>query len=721
MRQIILCLFFSWVMFAQGERAVFQLSRLTRDGVVTSEYWGDQLLVKFRGRPGSEALFAKSSLREASATTLRALAADEPTLQGYYTLQFAGSVQGLQALHASLVTDSSVEWVSFSPVIRTFEGPPTNDPLVHQQWALGDFPGSIGWASAPRLKSDNVYIIGVDTGACFGHEDFDWSRNFWNYNAINPSSPATDDNGHGCATMSVIAAKANNGKGIAGLADFIQFGFVKALDAKGAGTTENVVAGILAAARKSEELRSTNPKARVILNLSFGTLDQVLPIAEAIQVARKTGIVVIAAAGNSSLNIDRTPVTPASVPGVITVGASSWDNQVGKGVSWASNWGPKSVLLAAPGQDIDVAVPVGQVAEGVMLNPKGYRRADGTSFSAPHVAGAIALMLAYSPGLTEEQIRLRLIGGNRGMGQWRLNLRDYAPTELFRSGARLSLPELMTEDDMPPNRPLITLMHVGHSSVRLSLTGTDETLLGAECLHEEGGKERVQEFLPYFGSGNFLALTLTGPAAAPLRENAHQSVTCRVVDRAGNWSEWSEWVLFQTRESQSSSLDLAYSQEGPIGYEVRRLNGDNPILWHLADFLLLGGNAWYAGKSDALNYKGGVSDSELVTQVIDLRSVTGSVSLAFRHFLQMQGVGKPDIHFDVAEIIIKELAEDGRVNSKIIRENLPNTRVLGLEEMKFDLSEYSGKQIAVSFRFFTNGSSAGIGWILRDLQLKTDR
>jgi subtilisin family serine protease len=724
-RAFLILLFLSWVMFAQ--RPTFKLVRLTKDGPVVLEYWGDELLVKFRIGFGPQSTSAKSGIRQASATTLRSFAV-EPQMDGYYAISYIGTVQTLQAMREQLANDPAFEWVSFSPVFHAY----SNDPLFYGQWQLaGSFPGAIGWNQLSRLHADHVYVVVADTGACFGHEDFDWSRNFWNFNVFEPSKPAADDNGHGCAVASVIAAQTDNGKGIAGLADWVKFGFVKVLDKEGRSDAKTIAEGILAVARKTYELKRLEPLSRVILNLSFGSAEEVPPVMEAVQVALQAGVIVVAAAGNSALNIDRIKVTPASTPGVIAVGAHNWDNAVGGQGFWASNWGPKTVLLAAPGQDIMVAVPKGAATDGELYDPTGYRRLDGTSLSAPHVVGAIALMLAKFPEMLEDQIRIRLMNGNRSIKPWRLNSREYSATELFVSGARLSLEGLLVEDRIPPARPYIEVVKVGHSSAQILFTGTgddgtDGTPFGARCLYSTiQDVPRLIEAVPYFGqfSGRDLPLTLRGPDNSPLLENSDYRVFCQAVDKAGNWSELSEPVEFHSAESQTASpIDLyGFSvQPGWLESEVVKWNeGRNPLLWHLTDFF--SSRAWYAGVDEQFNYRAGVSDSEIISQEIDLRAESGSVSLHFRQFLQMLGYGTQGSHYDAAEIRIKSLADDGRISDKIVAESIPNTKGFGLEDYALDLSEYVGQRIFVSFRFFTNGSSLGIGWIINDVQLKTDR
>lgn len=716
------------------ERPTFSKTVLTKDGPVTQDYWADELLVKLRYNAAS--LQKKSGLRYAS--VLRPLVATSGLLDHYYILPFQGSVEGLQIFYASVVKDIDVEWVSFSPVFRAYQTPPDQtpavDPLRWAQWQLSEnFPGNIGWTGT-SVKAEHVYVVFADTGGCFGHEDFDWSRNFWNFNVLDPSKSPIDDSGHGCAVASIVVAKVNNGLGIAGIADFVRFGFVKVLDKKGESDTSTVVNGLLAIAATAKTLKQYEPHSRVILNLSFGAMEVIEPVAEVIRIVKETGVIVVVAAGNNGLNIDRIKFTPASLPEVIAVGASSWDNAVAARDMWASNWGPRSVILAAPGMDVMAAVPKGNAADKELFDPSGYRRVDGTSFAAPHVVSAIALMLAKQPDLTEDQIRIRLMNVNRDIKPWRLNLRDYQPEELFTAAGSLRLDKAMSEDFTFPAQPYIEAVSVGHSSIHLILAGTgddgvSDKPFGGRCFYStqqfnppEPDIEEVT-FLPFLGrytQADEIQVLLRGKEWQPLLENTTYYATCQVVDEVGNWSAPSEIATFQTASAQSlsDSLEGFAAESGPIGEVVARLNGQNPILWHQVEFGGVG-RIWYAG-TDHLNYQGVVSDSELISPEIDLRTVPGSVSLELRHFLQMIGILIQGSHYDAAEIRVEDL-DASPVLVKIVAENLPNSTMFGLEEYALDLSEFAGKRIRLRLRFFTNGSSSvGIGWLIGQIKIKID-
>lgn len=125
-----------------------------------------------------------------------------------------------------------------------------------------------------------------------------------------------------------------------------------------------------------------------MLNLSFGGTGNPVdnPICEAITDAKENGVFTVVSAGNAGTELSDT--IPAACPDAITVGAKGKDD--GKAVF--SNYG-KMVDVYAPGTDIYTT------ARG-----NGYTTVNGTSFSAPLVAGLVAKELAYNQSIGYDQL-----------------------------------------------------------------------------------------------------------------------------------------------------------------------------------------------------------------------------------------------------------------------------------------------------------------------------
>ena len=104
----------------------------------------------------------------------------------------------------------------------------------------------------------------------------------------------------------------------------------------------------------------------------------------------------MAASGNASTNNDRSPHYPSSynIPNVISVAALDRNDQLAS----FSNYGVKSVAIAAPGVDI-LSTWLGDE----------YEEKSGTSMATPVVAGVAALVAAHDPKITVDELRTRLL------------------------------------------------------------------------------------------------------------------------------------------------------------------------------------------------------------------------------------------------------------------------------------------------------------------------
>ncbi|MFF7844269.1 type VII secretion-associated serine protease mycosin [Streptomyces ossamyceticus] len=191
----------------------------------------------------------------------------------------------------------------------------------------------------------------------------------------------TDTVGHGTKVAGIIAARPAKGTGFVGLAPEATVIPIKQNDAEGRGTTKTLVRAIDHAVAE---------KAHVI-NISQDTANAVEPdesLKRAIDRALRQKIVVVASAGNDGLGGDDKKTYPASYEGVLAVAASDRNNERAP-FSQSGDF----VGVAAPGVDIVSTVPLG-----------GHCSDNGTSFSAPYVAGVAALIRAKHPDWTGPEI-----------------------------------------------------------------------------------------------------------------------------------------------------------------------------------------------------------------------------------------------------------------------------------------------------------------------------
>lgn len=245
----------------------------------------------------------------------------------------------------------------------------TVEPLAGLEW----WRGAVG---ADRLTppGPGKLVTVIDTGLDATHPEFAGRPNTTLFNF--QSTSGAEDEEHGTAVSSVLAAP-ENGVGLAGIYPQAALGEWDS----GPMFVSDVIEGI----------EHALDAGGGVINMSFGFdgYDQLL--ANEIDVAFGLGTLVVAAAGNDFLegNVQH---SPASLPHVLTVAATNEQNR-------SSFFSTRSLAvdLAAPGEDIPVAVPTWAASSG-------YARADGTSFSAPLVAGAAAWVWTRRPELKVTQL-----------------------------------------------------------------------------------------------------------------------------------------------------------------------------------------------------------------------------------------------------------------------------------------------------------------------------
>jgi len=191
----------------------------------------------------------------------------------------------------------------------------------------------------------------------------------------------TDLVGHGTKVAGIIAAREAKGTGFTGLAPDATIIPIQQNDAEGHGTAETLASAIRHAVLKNAD----------VINISQDTANAVKPtplLEEAVDAALDKEIVIVASAGNDGLGGNVKETYPASYDGVLAVAASDRNNERA-----AFSQSGEFVGVAAPGVDMISTVPGG-----------GHCADNGTSFSAPYVAGVAALIKAKHKDWTQEQI-----------------------------------------------------------------------------------------------------------------------------------------------------------------------------------------------------------------------------------------------------------------------------------------------------------------------------
>ncbi|MFY7867312.1 S8 family peptidase [Roseateles sp.] len=386
-------------------------------------------------------------------------------------------VAQLEQLAAQMkAEDSNIEYAE--PDRKMYALLTPNDSMYNQQWDLFEATGGIRAPAAWDLATGSGVVVAVlDTGIR-PHADLS-GQTVAGYDMINdvatandgnardadpsdpgdwstasqcaPGEPARSSSWHGTHVAGTIAAKTNNGSGIAGIAYNAKIQAVRVLGRCG-GYTSDIADGITWASGGSVPGLPANATPAKVLNLSLGGGGACDSTSQAaINGARARGSVIVVAAGNSNANAAN--FNPASCSGVVTVAAT---DRYGARAPY-SNFG-SVVSLAAPGGNT-----AGSSSNGILstLNAgsqgpgaDNYSFYQGTSMAAPHVAGVAALMFSVKPNATPDQIANALKSSARAFpgtcSQCGTGLLD-AQAAVVAIGGGTTVP---TVDEVEPNNSM---------------------------------------------------------------------------------------------------------------------------------------------------------------------------------------------------------------------------------------------------------------------------
>jgi thermitase len=217
--------------------------------------------------------------------------------------------------------------------------------------------------------------------------------------------------GHGTHCAGNVAARGDNGKGIAGVAPNVKIMPLRFITEKGQGTTADAVRAIHYAVDNGAKVMS-NSWGSEGEDPADGAENKALR--DAVQYAQDHGVIFVAAAGNGHSgkgydnDSDPKPGMPASYDNDIIISVAAIDKTDALGSF--SNWGARSVDIGAPGVAIYSSM-VGNNYSDIVIDKMGFKATwDGTSMATPHVAGAVALYWSAHPTKTWQEVKAAVLG-----------------------------------------------------------------------------------------------------------------------------------------------------------------------------------------------------------------------------------------------------------------------------------------------------------------------
>lgn len=254
-----------------------------------------------------------------------------------------------------------------------------NDKGFSSQYYLREIKATKAWNAS---TGDSITVGILDTGVNLFHPDLEGKV------IGTVDEDLNDELGHGTEVAGIIAANTNNYQGIAGIGWNTKVFSIKVTDELGQARVSTVVSALERAYEEGVKI--------VQISLSTNQFSQTLR--NAIQDATDQGILIVSTGGNTGEHEIR---YPAAFHEVIGVGAVDENKE--------------KELYSTKGEHITLVAPGANIY--TTSSYSSYKEVSGTSFSAPQVAGAAALVWSIAPDLTNEEVRNILIESATDLGE----------------------------------------------------------------------------------------------------------------------------------------------------------------------------------------------------------------------------------------------------------------------------------------------------------------
>ncbi len=243
------------------------------------------------------------------------------------------------------------------------------------------------------IKGDGVTVSIIDSGIAYNHSDIGESRILYQWDYVNNDTDTYpyDGNEHGTHVAGILGA---NG-GLKGVSPGISFFSYKVLDGNGTGNLETTVLAV----EDSVERNSTIISMSLGYPCDSGCNNGTDLLSQAVDNAVEDGVSVVTSVGNDGP--DAEIKSPESSRKVISVGATNDDDKI----TDFSSRGPTADNRTKP----DIVAPGSNIKSTIIQTELlKYGTLSGTSMSAPHISGVVALMKQAYPNWNPGEIKSKL-------------------------------------------------------------------------------------------------------------------------------------------------------------------------------------------------------------------------------------------------------------------------------------------------------------------------